>query len=123
MAQVKLNDRQYDAKDCLTINIGDKEYTMPLANRMPLKVLRKLNANADIDIIVEVLSEFIPEEEVPLAVPVVDEEVIIEEPVPLAVPKLPKTGGVAPLFFYGGGALLLGAGIVMLKKKNDDDEK
>lgn len=62
MAQVKLNDRQYDAKDCLTINIGDKEYTMPLANRMPLKVLRKLNANADIDIIVEVLSEFIPEE-------------------------------------------------------------
>ncbi len=67
--------------------------------------------------------EFIPKEEVPLAVPVVDEEVIIEEPVPLAVPKLPKTGGVAPLFFYGGGALLLGAGIVMLKKKNDDDEK
>jgi len=66
--------------------------------------------------------EIIPEETVPLAVPEV-EEAIEEEPVPLAVPKLPKTGGMAPIFFYSAGAVLLGAGVVILRRKDDDDEK
>ena len=66
--------------------------------------------------------EIIPEETVPLAVPEV-EEAIEEEPVPLAVPKLPRTGGMAPIFFYSAGAVLLGAGVVILRKKDDDDEK
>ena len=67
--------------------------------------------------------EIIPEEIVPLAVPEVEEEVIEEEPVPLAVPKLPRTGGMAPIFFYSAGAVLLGAGVVILRRKDDDDEK
>ena len=66
--------------------------------------------------------EIIPEETVPLAVPEV-EEAIEEEPVPLAVPKLPRTGGMAPIFFYSAGAVLLGAGVVILRRKDDDDEK
>ncbi|SKB50016.1 LPXTG-motif cell wall anchor domain-containing protein [Acetoanaerobium noterae] len=66
--------------------------------------------------------EIIPEEIVPLAVPEV-EEAIEEEPVPLAVPKLPRTGGMAPIFFYSAGAVLLGAGVVILRRKDDDDEK
>jgi LPXTG-motif cell wall-anchored protein len=67
--------------------------------------------------------EIIPEETVPLAVPEVEEDVIEEEPVPLAVPKLPRTGGMAPIFFYSAGVVLLGAGVVILRRKDDDDEK
>lgn len=62
MAQVKLNDKQYDKKDCLEINIGDGKYMMPLANSMPLKTLKKLTKDADVDTILEVLEAYIPEE-------------------------------------------------------------
>lgn len=62
MAQVKLNDKQYDKKDCLEINIGNEKYMMPLANSMPLKTLKKLTKNADVDVILEVLGSYIPEE-------------------------------------------------------------
>lgn len=62
MAQVKLNDKQYDKKDCLEIAIGEDKYMMPLANSMPLKTLKKLNKDADVDVILEVLNAYIPEE-------------------------------------------------------------
>lgn len=62
MAQVKLNDRQYDKKDCLEITIGDKKYMMPLANCMPLKVLKKLTKDADVEVIIDVLGNYIPED-------------------------------------------------------------
>lgn len=62
MAQVKLNGRQYDKKDCLEINIGEKNYMMPLAGSMPLKTLKKLTKDADVDVILEVLNVYIPEE-------------------------------------------------------------
>ena len=62
MAQVKLNDKQYDKKDCLEISIGDGKYMMPLANSMPLKTLKKLTKDADVDTILEVLEAYIPEE-------------------------------------------------------------
>ena len=62
MAQVKLNDKQYDKKDCLEINIGDGKYMMPLANSMPLKVLKKLTKGADVDTILNILNNYIPEE-------------------------------------------------------------
>lgn len=62
MAQVKLNDKQHDKKDCLEINIGDKTYMMPLANCMPIKTLKKLTKDADVDIILEVLGTYIPED-------------------------------------------------------------
>ena len=62
MAQVKLNDKQYDKKDCLEITIGEGKYMMPLANCMPLKTLKKLNKDADVDVILEVLNAYIPEE-------------------------------------------------------------
>lgn len=62
MAQVKLNGKQHDKKDCLEINIGDKKYMMPLANSMPLKTLKKLTKDADVDTIIEVLGTYIPED-------------------------------------------------------------
>lgn len=62
MAQVKLNDKQYDKKDCLEITIGEKNYMMPLAGSMPLKTLKKLTKDADVDVILEVLNAYIPEE-------------------------------------------------------------
>ena len=61
MAQLNLNNKQYDKKDCLAINIGDKTYNMPLANAMPVKVLKKLTKDADIDTILTTLSPYIPE--------------------------------------------------------------
>jgi len=62
MAQVKLNNKQYDAKDCLEIRIGEKKYNMPLANCMPLKILKKLTKDADVETILEILNNYIPEE-------------------------------------------------------------
>lgn len=62
MAQVKLNDKQYDKKDCLAISIGDNTYNMPLANCMPLKVLKRLTKDADVEVIVDILSNYIPVE-------------------------------------------------------------
>lgn len=61
MAQVKLNNKQYDAKDCLEIRIGEKTYNMPLANCMPLKILKKLTKDADVETILEILNNYIPE--------------------------------------------------------------
>lgn len=62
MAQVKLDNKQYDTKDCLEINVGGKKYMMPLASSMPLKVLKKLTKDADVETIFEILSKYIPEE-------------------------------------------------------------
>lgn len=62
MAQVKLNDKQYDEKDCLEIQIGDGKYMMPLASAMPLKTLRKLTKDADVEVILGILGNYIPEE-------------------------------------------------------------
>lgn len=62
MAQVKLNDKRYDTKDCLEIRIGEKTYNMPLANCMPLKVLKKITKDADVETIINVLSAYIPED-------------------------------------------------------------
>lgn len=62
MAQVKLGNKQYDKKDCLEIRVGEKTYNMPLANCMPLKILKRLTKDADVDIILEILNNFIPED-------------------------------------------------------------
>ena len=55
MAQVNLNNKHYDKKDCLAINVGDKTYHMPLATNMPLKILKRLTKDADV---AEVVDEF-----------------------------------------------------------------
>ena len=55
MAQVNLNNKHYDKKDCLAINVGDKTYYMPLATQMPLKILKRLTKDADV---AEVVDEF-----------------------------------------------------------------
>lgn len=62
MAQLNLNSKHYDKKDCLAINIGDRTYHMPLANAMPVKVLKNLTKDADIDTILTTLSPYIPED-------------------------------------------------------------
>ena len=60
MAQVNLNNKHYDKKDCLAINVGDKTYHMPLATNMPLKILKRLTKDADVTEVVDVLSNYIP---------------------------------------------------------------
>ena len=60
MAQVNLNNKHYDKKDCLAINVGDKTYYMPLATQMPLKILKRLTKDADVAEVVDVLSSYIP---------------------------------------------------------------
>lgn len=61
MAQIKIDNKQYDEKDVLAINIGNKTYNMPLANCMPLKVLKKLTEDVDVETIMNILGNYIPE--------------------------------------------------------------
>lgn len=71
----------------------------------------------------------VPDEEVPLAAPIVPQEVvpvetpaaIIEEDVvPLGVPVLPKTGETDSMFFYLLGLGLIGAGVMNLRRKESN---
>lgn len=62
MAQVKLNNKQYDKKNCLAINIGENTYNMPLAPAMSIKMVKKMADDPTFDGMLEVLTNYIPEE-------------------------------------------------------------
>jgi len=64
---LKINDKLYETKEVLKIEIGDKAYSLPLAKYLPYKTVKKLSllksSNNDMDTIFEVLSTYIPKEE------------------------------------------------------------
>lgn len=60
---IKINDKKYETSEVIKVEINGKVYKLPLVQYLPYKSIKKLTQlqdNKDIDLIIEVMSQFIP---------------------------------------------------------------
>lgn len=58
-----INGKKFETKEVIKIEIDGKVYSLPLAKHLPYKTIKKLTGlkdDKDIDVFIDILSEYIP---------------------------------------------------------------
>ena len=60
---IKINGNNYETNEVIKVEIEDKVYSLPLIKYLPYKLVKKLTKlqdEKDIDLVIDVMSQYIP---------------------------------------------------------------